>query len=78
METSFYYSSVTKVAGNGNVFQDLRNMNRLVRIWGVFLILFFAFFLIVQAQITPSPKSDFRLTELLNANIRLRSKMSLR
>ncbi|XP_075280175.1 vitellogenin-1-like [Opisthocomus hoazin] len=47
METSFYYSSVTKVAGN------------------------------VQAQITPSPKSDFRLTELLNANIRLRSKMSL-
>ncbi|XP_066049216.1 vitellogenin-1-like [Chamaea fasciata] len=31
----------------------------------------------VQAQITPSPKSDFRLTELLNANIRLRSKMSL-
>ncbi|KAM9280497.1 LOW QUALITY PROTEIN: vitellogenin-1-like [Cariama cristata] len=46
-ETSFYYSSVTKVAGN------------------------------VQAQITPSPKSDFRLTELLNANIRLRSKMSL-
>ncbi|NWY52270.1 VIT1 protein, partial [Chionis minor] len=47
METSFYYSSVTKVAGN------------------------------VQAQITPSPKSDFRFTELLNANIRLRSKMSL-
>ncbi|NXJ61254.1 VIT1 protein, partial [Rostratula benghalensis] len=47
METSFYYSSLTKVAGN------------------------------VQAQITPSPKSDFRLTELLNANIRLRSKMSL-
>ncbi|NXU44983.1 VIT1 protein, partial [Drymodes brunneopygia] len=47
-ETSFYYSSITKVAGN------------------------------VQAQITPSPKSDFRLTELLNANIRLRSKMSLR
>ncbi|NWW61754.1 VIT1 protein, partial [Ifrita kowaldi] len=46
-ETSFYYSSVTKVSGN------------------------------VQAQITPSPKSDFRLTELLNANIRLRSKMSL-
>uniref|UniRef100_A0A8C8AZE7 Phosvitin n=1 Tax=Otus sunia TaxID=257818 RepID=A0A8C8AZE7_9STRI len=46
-ETSFYYSSVTKVAGN------------------------------VQAQITPSPKSDFRLPELLNANIRLRSKMSL-
>nr|XP_002188035.2 vitellogenin-1 [Taeniopygia guttata] len=46
-ETSFYYSSVTKVAGN------------------------------VQAQITPSPKSDFRLTDLLNANIRLRSKMSL-
>ncbi|NWI52084.1 VIT1 protein, partial [Calyptomena viridis] len=46
-ETSFYYSSITKVAGN------------------------------VQAQITPSPKSDFRLTELLNANIRLRSKMSL-
>ncbi|NXP89752.1 VIT1 protein, partial [Passerina amoena] len=46
-ETSFYYSSVTKVAGN------------------------------VQAQITPSPKSDFRLTELLNANIRLRSKTSL-
>ncbi|NXE75806.1 VIT1 protein, partial [Cochlearius cochlearius] len=46
-ETSFYYSSVTKVVGN------------------------------VQAQITPSPKSDFRLTELLNANIRLRSKMSL-
>ncbi|OPJ77421.1 vitellogenin-1 [Patagioenas fasciata monilis] len=46
-ETSFYYSSVTKVAGN------------------------------VQAQITPSPKSDFRLTELLSANIRLRSKMSL-
>ncbi|NXW81338.1 VIT1 protein, partial [Hirundo rustica] len=31
----------------------------------------------VQAQITPSPKSDFRLTELLNANIKLRSKMSL-
>ncbi|XP_027756952.1 vitellogenin-1-like [Empidonax traillii] len=31
----------------------------------------------VQAQIAPSPKSDFRLTELLNANIRLRSKMSL-
>ncbi|XP_053841356.1 vitellogenin-1-like [Vidua macroura] len=47
METSFYYSSITKVAGN------------------------------VQAQITPSPKSDFRLTELLNANIRLRSKTSL-
>ncbi|XP_017680339.1 PREDICTED: vitellogenin-1-like [Lepidothrix coronata] len=47
METSFYYSSITKAAGN------------------------------VQAQITPSPKSDFRLTELLNANIRLRSKMSL-
>ncbi|XP_074954089.1 vitellogenin-1-like isoform X3 [Phalacrocorax aristotelis] len=47
METSFYYSSVTKVAGN------------------------------VQAQITPSPKSDFKLTELLNANIRLRSKISL-
>ncbi|XP_056353817.1 vitellogenin-1-like [Oenanthe melanoleuca] len=46
-ETSFYYSSVTKVAGN------------------------------VQAQITPSPKSDFRLTELLNANIKLRSKTSL-
>ncbi|XP_021385755.2 vitellogenin-1 [Lonchura striata] len=46
-ETSFYYSSITKVAGN------------------------------VQAQITPSPKSDFRLTDLLNANIRLRSKMSL-
>ncbi|NXO54005.1 VIT1 protein, partial [Aramus guarauna] len=46
-ETSFYYSSVTKVAGNA------------------------------QAQITPSPKSDFRLTELLNANIRLRSKTSL-
>ncbi|KAM6128684.1 LOW QUALITY PROTEIN: vitellogenin-1-like [Phoenicopterus ruber ruber] len=46
-ETSFYYSSITKVAGN------------------------------VQAQITPSPKSDFRLTELLNANIRLRSRMSL-
>uniref|UniRef100_A0A8C6JCQ0 Uncharacterized protein n=1 Tax=Melopsittacus undulatus TaxID=13146 RepID=A0A8C6JCQ0_MELUD len=46
-ETSFYYSSVTKVAGN------------------------------VQAQITPSPKSDFRLTDLLNANIRLRSKMSI-
>ncbi|XP_008489046.2 vitellogenin-1-like [Calypte anna] len=46
-ETSFYYSSITKVAGN------------------------------VQAQITPSPKSDFRLTELLNANIRMRSKMSL-
>ncbi|XP_065698496.2 vitellogenin-1-like [Patagioenas fasciata] len=46
-ETSFYYSSITKVAGN------------------------------VQAQITPSPKSDFRLTELLSANIRLRSKMSL-
>ncbi|NXV92269.1 VIT1 protein, partial [Calonectris borealis] len=46
-ETSFYYSSVTKVAGN------------------------------VQTQITPSPKPDFRLTELLNANIRLRSKMSL-
>ncbi|KFP51004.1 Vitellogenin-1, partial [Cathartes aura] len=46
-ETSFYYSSITKVAGN------------------------------VQAQITPSPKSDFRLTELLNANIRLRSKMSV-
>uniref|UniRef100_A0A8C8AX48 Phosvitin n=1 Tax=Otus sunia TaxID=257818 RepID=A0A8C8AX48_9STRI len=38
-ETSFYYSSVTKI--------------------------------------TPSPKSDFRLPELLNANIRLRSKMSL-
>ncbi|OXB80055.1 UNVERIFIED_CONTAM: hypothetical protein H355_012978 [Colinus virginianus] len=47
METSFYYSSVTKVAGN------------------------------VQAQITPSPRSDFRLTELLNSNVRLRSKMSL-
>ncbi|PKU44577.1 vitellogenin-1-like [Limosa lapponica baueri] len=47
METSFFYSSITKVAGN------------------------------VQAQITPSPKSDFRLTELLTANIRLRSKMSL-
>ncbi|NXE20305.1 VIT1 protein, partial [Ardeotis kori] len=47
METSFYYSSVTKVAGN------------------------------VQAQITPSPKSDFRLTELQNANIRLRSKVSI-
>ncbi|POI35129.1 hypothetical protein CIB84_001119, partial [Bambusicola thoracicus] len=47
METSFYYSSVTKVAGN------------------------------VQAQITPSPRSDFRLTELLNSNIRLRSKLSL-
>ncbi|NXG25030.1 VIT1 protein, partial [Grallaria varia] len=46
-ETSFYYSSITKVAGN------------------------------VQAQITPSPKSDFRLTDLLNANIRLRTKMSL-
>ncbi|NWH60462.1 VIT1 protein, partial [Geococcyx californianus] len=46
-ETSFYYSSITKVAGN------------------------------VQAQITPSPKSDFRLTDLLNANIRLRSKVSL-
>ncbi|NWQ60813.1 VIT1 protein, partial [Neopipo cinnamomea] len=46
-ETSFYYSSITKAAGN------------------------------VQAQIAPSPKSDFRLTELLNANIRLRSKMSL-
>ncbi|KAM6327412.1 vitellogenin-1-like [Podargus strigoides] len=46
-ETSFYYSSVTKVAGNA------------------------------QAQITPSPKSDFRLTDLLNANIRLRSKMSI-
>ncbi|NXO38543.1 VIT1 protein, partial [Locustella ochotensis] len=46
-EASFYYSSVTKVAGN------------------------------VQAQITPSPKSDFRLTELLNANIRLRSKISI-
>ncbi|NWS98081.1 VIT1 protein, partial [Mionectes macconnelli] len=46
-ETSFYYSSVTKAAGN------------------------------VQAQIAPSPKSDFRLTDLLNANIRLRSKMSL-
>ncbi|XP_056211423.1 vitellogenin-1-like [Falco biarmicus] len=46
-ETSFYYSSVTKVAGN------------------------------VQAQVAPSPKSDFRLTELLNANIKLRSKMSL-
>ncbi|NXD91120.1 VIT1 protein, partial [Chaetorhynchus papuensis] len=46
-ETSFYYSSITKVAGN------------------------------VQAQITPSPKSDFRLIELLNANIKLRSKMSL-
>ncbi|XP_062353542.1 vitellogenin-1-like [Cinclus cinclus] len=46
-ETSFYYSSITKVAGN------------------------------VQVQITPSPKSDFRLTELLNANIRLRSKTSL-
>ncbi|NWX57964.1 VIT1 protein, partial [Promerops cafer] len=46
-ETSFYYSSITKVAGN------------------------------VQAQITPSPKSDFRLTELLNANVKLRSKMSL-
>ncbi|KFQ24157.1 PREDICTED: vitellogenin-1-like [Merops nubicus] len=46
-ETSFYYYSVTKVAGN------------------------------VQAQITPSPKSDFRLNELLNANIRLRSKMSV-
>ncbi|NXY64015.1 VIT1 protein, partial [Callaeas wilsoni] len=46
-ETSFYYSSVTKVAGN------------------------------VQTQITPSPKSDFRLAELLNANIRLRSKISL-
>uniref|UniRef100_A0A8B9PXA8 Phosvitin n=1 Tax=Apteryx owenii TaxID=8824 RepID=A0A8B9PXA8_APTOW len=47
METSFYYTAITKVAGN------------------------------VQAQITPSPKSDFRLTELLNANIRLRSKVSL-
>ncbi|NWW92266.1 VIT1 protein, partial [Rhynochetos jubatus] len=47
METSFYYSSVTKVAGN------------------------------VQAQITPSPRSDFRLTDLLNANIKLRSKMVL-
>ncbi|NXN76786.1 VIT1 protein, partial [Himantopus himantopus] len=47
METSFYYSSITKVAGN------------------------------VQAQITPSPKSDFRFTELLNANVKLRSKMSL-
>ncbi|NXI11782.1 VIT1 protein, partial [Irena cyanogastra] len=46
-ETSFYYSSITKVSGN------------------------------VQAQITPSPKSDFRLTELLHANIRLRSKLSL-
>ncbi|NXH03722.1 VIT1 protein, partial [Loxia leucoptera] len=46
-ETSFYYSSVTKVAAN------------------------------VQAQITPSPKSDIRLTELLNANIKLRSKTSL-
>uniref|UniRef100_A0A8C5IMK1 VIT1 protein n=1 Tax=Junco hyemalis TaxID=40217 RepID=A0A8C5IMK1_JUNHY len=46
-ETSFYYSSITKVAGN------------------------------VQAQITPSPKSDFKLTELLNANIKLRSKTSL-
>ncbi|XP_041339193.1 vitellogenin-1-like [Pyrgilauda ruficollis] len=46
-ETSFYYTSITKVAGN------------------------------VQAQITPSPKSDFRLTELLNANIKLRSKTSL-
>ncbi|NWU85594.1 VIT1 protein, partial [Onychorhynchus coronatus] len=46
-ETSFYYSSITKAAGNA------------------------------QAQITPSPKSDFRLSELLNANIRLRSKMSL-
>ncbi|NXJ74285.1 VIT1 protein, partial [Trogon melanurus] len=46
-ETSFYYYSITKVAGN------------------------------VQAQITPSPRSDFRLTELLNANIRLRSKVSL-
>uniref|UniRef100_A0A8C3R4C4 Phosvitin n=1 Tax=Cyanoderma ruficeps TaxID=181631 RepID=A0A8C3R4C4_9PASS len=46
-EASFYYSSVTKVAGN------------------------------VQAQITPSPKSDFRWTELLNTNIKLRSKMSL-
>ncbi|NXI39881.1 VIT1 protein, partial [Galbula dea] len=46
-ETSFYYYSITKVAGN------------------------------VQAQIAPSPKSDFRLTELLNANIRLRSKVSL-
>ncbi|CAN8217472.1 unnamed protein product [Coccothraustes coccothraustes] len=46
-ETSFYYSSITKVAGN------------------------------VQAQITPSPKSDFRLTELLNANIKLRSRTSL-
>ncbi|NXA31647.1 VIT1 protein, partial [Eudromia elegans] len=31
----------------------------------------------VQAQITPSPRSDFRLTDLLNANIRLRSKASL-
>ncbi|XP_057886472.1 vitellogenin-1-like [Melospiza georgiana] len=46
-ETSFYYSSITKVAGN------------------------------VQAQITPSPKSDFRLPDLLNANIKLRSKTSL-
>uniref|UniRef100_A0A8C5X7S7 Phosvitin n=1 Tax=Malurus cyaneus samueli TaxID=2593467 RepID=A0A8C5X7S7_9PASS len=46
-ETSFYYSSVTKLAGN------------------------------VQAQVTPSPKSDFRLSDLLNANIRLRSKMSV-
>ncbi|NWZ33983.1 VIT1 protein, partial [Brachypodius atriceps] len=46
-EASFYYSSVTKVAGN------------------------------VQVQITPSPKSDFRLAELLHANIRLRSKTSL-
>ncbi|NXP62766.1 VIT1 protein, partial [Chloropsis cyanopogon] len=46
-ETSFYYSSITKVAGN------------------------------VQAQITPSPKSDSRLTEILNTNIKLRSKMSL-
>ncbi|XP_068879342.1 vitellogenin-1-like isoform X2 [Aphelocoma coerulescens] len=46
-ETSFYYSSITKVAGN------------------------------VQAQSTPSPKSDFKLTELLNANLRLRSKISL-
>ncbi|NXQ33939.1 VIT1 protein, partial [Alaudala cheleensis] len=46
-ETSFYYSSVTKVAGN------------------------------VQAQVTPSPKSNFRPTELLDANIKLRSKMSL-
>ncbi|NXD06927.1 VIT1 protein, partial [Nothocercus nigrocapillus] len=31
----------------------------------------------VQAQITPSPRSDFRLSDLLNANIRLRSKVSL-